>query len=45
MIKKIIAKIKSIFVSSSKKEDCEHIDRTVKTVRYCSDCKLVLDES
>ena len=46
MFSKIINKIKNLFASSSKKEEkCEHVDRTVKTVRYCSDCKLVLDES
>jgi len=40
MIKKIIAKIKSIFASSSKKkeEDCEHKRWDKETKRICLDC-------
>jgi|TARA_R110002012_G_scaffold173948_1_gene338707 hypothetical protein len=47
MIKKIVNKIKSIFISSPKEDkvDCEHANRISKKVKYCGDCKLVLDES
>jgi len=41
MINKIIAKIKSIFVSSAKKEDdtdCEHTRYAKKLERFCLDC-------
>jgi len=40
MIKKIIAKIKSIFTSSSKEEeiDCEHTRYAKKLERFCLDC-------
>ena len=42
MIKKIIAKIKSIFTSSSKEEeiDCEHtrVNSVKKLERFCLDC-------
>tara|TARA_R100001132_G_C3208483_1_gene52510 strand:+ start:86 stop:235 length:150 start_codon:yes stop_codon:yes gene_type:complete len=43
MIKKIIAKIKSIFASSSKEEeeiDCEHtrVNSVKKLERFCLDC-------
>ena len=44
MIKKILEKIfgkKTI----GKKIICDHTNKVSKTVKYCIDCKLVLDES
>ncbi len=45
MIKKIIARIKGMFTPSKIEENCEHANRISRTVKYCSECKLVLDES
>ena len=43
MITKIINKIKSIFTPSRVK--CDHSNGVSKKVKYCGDCKIVLDES
>ena len=39
MIKRLLQKI------FGSKNICAHENRVSKTVKYCSDCKLVLDES
>jgi len=39
MIRKILEKI------FGRKIICAHTNRVSKTVKYCTDCKLVLDES
>jgi len=39
MIKKLLQKIFGFKVI------CAHANRVSKTVKYCTDCKLVLDES
>ena len=45
MIKKIFKKIETMFTPSKIKLECDHSNRVSKTVKYCLDCKLVLDES
>mgnify|MGYP003154413848 CR=1 FL=1 len=47
MIKKFICKLTKIFIPARQEEKdvCEHANRVSKTVKYCMDCKLVLDES
>ena len=45
MVTKIINKIKSIFTPSRVKLECDHSNGISKKVKYCGDCKLVLDES
>jgi len=45
MITKIINKIKSIFTPSRVELECDHSTSISKKVKYCGDCKLVLDES
>ena len=47
MIKKIFSKIKNFFVPTKQgvEDICEHSNRVSKTVKYCIDCKLVLDEN
>ena len=42
MIKKIINKIKSIFVF---KVNCDHSNGISKKVKYCGDCLVVIDEN
>ena len=47
MIKKFISKITNFFipVKQELKSVCKHTNKISKTVKYCVDCKLVLDES
>jgi|10_taG_2_1085330.scaffolds.fasta_scaffold21513_6 hypothetical protein len=46
MIKKIVNKIKKFFTPFKQElKDCAHENRASKTVKYCLECKLVLDES
>ena len=47
MIKKYISKITNFFipVKQELKSVCKHTNKISKTVKYCVDCKLVLDES
>jgi hypothetical protein len=47
MIKKFIEKIFGRFCRCEVKvkDICEHATRLSKKVKYCADCKLVLDES
>jgi len=47
MIKKFFSKVTNFFVSTKQelKNVCEHTNKISKKVKYCADCKLVLDES